>query len=99
MRRRRLDHWTRKAIFSLIQNIEKRHSHRFSVLAEELKNETLFKKPEVSQWICTKCGHTHIGKEAPCKCPVCSHEQEYFKIFSYETKEDAFKIIDKILIK
>lgn len=68
-------------LFSLIQNIEKRHSHRFSTLAEELKNETLFKKQEVTQWVCTKCGHTHIGKEAPCKCPVCNHEQEYFKLF------------------
>ena len=68
-------------LFTLIQNIERRHSHRFSVLAEELKKETLFKKSEVSQWICLKCGHTHIGKEAPCKCPVCEHEQGYFKLF------------------
>lgn len=69
-------------LFLNIAEIEKRHSHRFSVLAEELKNKTLYKKPEISQWICTKCGHTHIGKEAPCICPVCRHEQEYFKLFS-----------------
>ncbi len=66
-------------LFNNIAEIEKRHSHRFSVLAEEIKNETLYKKPETTQWICTKCGHTHIGKEAPCICPVCKHEQEYFK--------------------
>ena len=68
-------------LFNNIVEIEKRHSHRFSVLAEELKNETLYKKTETTQWICTKCGHTHIGKEAPCMCPVCKHEQEYFKLY------------------
>lgn len=69
-------------LFSSIAEIEKRHSHRFSVLAAELKNETLYKKTEISQWICTKCGHTYIGKEAPCKCPVCGHGQEFFKLYS-----------------
>ena len=69
-------------LFKNVAEIEKRHSHRFVVLAEELKNETLYKKTEVAQWICTKCGHTHIGKEAPCICPVCAHEQTYFKLFA-----------------
>lgn len=70
------------ALFYNIAEIEKRHSHRFSVLAEEIKNNMVFKKAEVSQWICMKCGHTHIGKTAPCKCPVCGHEQQYFKLFN-----------------
>ena len=68
-------------LFFNISEIEKRHSHRFLILAENLKEETLYKKEETTQWICTKCGHTHIGKEAPCKCPVCSHPKEYFKLF------------------
>ena len=68
-------------LFNNIAEIEKRHSHRFSLLAEQIKNESLYKKPETTQWICTECGHTHIGKEAPCICPVCRHEQEYFKQF------------------
>ncbi len=69
-------------LFYNIGEIEKRHAHRFLVLAEDIKNETLYAKSEVAQWICSKCGHTHIGKEAPCKCPVCDHEQSYFKLFS-----------------
>ncbi len=69
-------------LFHNISEIEKRHSHRFSVLAEQINKETLYKKEEVHQWICTKCGHTHIGKEAPCKCPVCSHEQSYFRLYN-----------------
>ena len=69
-------------LFHNIAEIEKRHAHRFSMLSEELKNETLYKKTEIVQWICTECGHTHIGKEAPCKCPVCGHEQRYFRLFT-----------------
>lgn len=69
-------------LFSNILEIEKRHSHRFGMLAEELRTGSLFKKEEVVQWICRKCGHTHIGKEAPCKCPVCDHPQGYFELFA-----------------
>ena len=69
-------------LFTNIAEIEKRHAHRYSVLANQIKNETLYKKEEISQWVCTKCGHTHIGKEAPCSCPVCNHVQSYFRLFT-----------------
>ena len=69
-------------LFSNIVEIEKRHAHRFEVLAQTLKSNELFKKEEITQWICRKCGHTHIGKEAPCTCPVCEHPQGYFEIFT-----------------
>jgi len=68
-------------LFLNIAEIEKRHAHRFSMLAKELSNKTLYKKEENCQWICTKCGYTHIGKETPCACPVCKHEQRYFRLF------------------
>lgn len=63
-----------------ILEIEKHHSHRFQILADELREGTLFKKEEETQWICRKCGHTQISKTAPLKCPVCSHPQGYFEI-------------------
>ena len=69
------------ALFSNIVEIEKHHAHRFELLAEKIKEESLFKKPEITQWICRKCGFTYIGKEAPCKCPVCDHPQGYFQTF------------------
>lgn len=69
-------------LFNNILEIEKHHAHRFELLAEEIKSETFFKKEEVSQWICRKCGHISIGKEAPCKCPVCEHSQAYFQLFN-----------------
>ena len=68
-------------LFLGILEIEKHHAHRFEVLAEYLKNETLFKKEEQTQWVCRKCGHIQISKSAPVKCPVCSHPQGYFQIF------------------
>ena len=69
-------------LFANIVEVEKHHAHRFQLLADELKEGTVFKKSEITQWICLKCGHTHIGKEAPCECPVCSHPQAYFKLFN-----------------
>ena len=43
--------------------------------------DQIFKKEEVTQWVCRKCGHIHIGKEAPCQCPVCEHPKAYFQVF------------------
>ena len=68
-------------LFANIVEIEKRHAHRFEVLAGVIKDESIFKKEEVTQWVCRKCGHTQIGKEAPCICPVCQHPQGYFQIY------------------
>lgn len=69
-------------LFSGIIQIEKHHSHRYAILAEQLKAGTLFSKEEASQWICRKCGHIQISKCAPSKCPVCEHPQGYFEIFT-----------------
>lgn len=69
-------------LFTNIVEIEKRHSHRFELLAEELKQESLFCKKETAQWVCRKCGHTAISKDAPCFCPVCAHPQGYFELLT-----------------
>ena len=68
-------------LFSGILEIEKHHSHRFDTLAAQLKLEALFSKEELTQWLCRKCGHIQISRCAPHKCPVCSHEQNYFEVF------------------
>ena len=68
------------SLFANIVEIEKRHSYRFEMLAEAVKSGMVFKRNETSQWVCRKCGHTSIGKEAPCVCPVCMHPQGYFEI-------------------
>lgn len=70
------------ALFNKITEIEKYHSHRFELLANEIKEGSIFSKNESSQWICRNCGHILISKNAPAKCPVCEHPQSYFEIFS-----------------
>jgi rubrerythrin len=29
-------------------------------------------------WVCPFCGHTHVGDEAPDKCPVCGAKKEKY---------------------
>ena len=41
-------------------------------------NGRLFARETEQVWICTNCGHIHIGTHAPAKCPVCDHPQGYF---------------------
>ena len=69
-------------LFNHILEIEKHHAYIFETLAENINSGTVFKKNEISQWICLKCGYTQISKEAPCKCPVCKHDQGYFQTYN-----------------
>ena len=49
-------------------------------MAELLKENKLFARETQQVWICTNCGHIHIGTHAPEECPVCQHPQGYFVI-------------------
>ena len=69
-------------LFSGIVEIERRHAYRYDILKKNLENNTLFSKEERTQWICRKCGHTVISKNAPEKCPICEHPQGYFQVYS-----------------
>ena len=66
--------------FAGVAAIEKRHEERFRKLADLVKNGEVFSKTEEQVWICRNCGHVHVGKNAPEKCPVCDHEKAYFQI-------------------
>ncbi|HCW53984.1 MAG TPA: hypothetical protein DG753_09655 [Clostridium sp.] len=67
--------------FRNIASIEKVHGDRFNRYADEFENNTLFKKDESTQWICTNCGFIYEGKEAPKVCPVCKKPQGYYLLF------------------
>ncbi|MGI6778861.1 MAG: rubrerythrin [Acetivibrionales bacterium] len=69
-------------IFDDIAKIEKTHADRFGKFAGELEDGTLFKRNEEIAWICTNCGHIHVGKEAPEVCRVCQHPQGFFMPFA-----------------
>lgn len=69
-------------LFERIVDIEKRHAHRFSTIAYQLKENNFYQKDEETQWMCRKCGHTQICKTAPKECVVCKHSQGYFEVYS-----------------
>lgn len=66
--------------FEGVALIEKRHEERYLHLAKNVKEKQVFVKEDEKVWICTNCGHIHVGKEAPAVCPVCAHPQAYFEI-------------------
>ncbi len=67
------------ASFKLIAKIEKEHEERYRKLLANLEEDIVFTDGEQTIWVCRKCGHIHVGKKAPGKCPVCDHPQAYFE--------------------
>ncbi len=67
--------------FRNVALVEKRHETRYLKLLDNVKNKTVFKRPQKVFWKCRNCGHIIEAKEAPQKCPVCEHGIEYFEIF------------------
>ena len=67
-------------LFDGVAKIEKVHEERYLSLAKLVKEGTMFENEEVVIWKCRNCGHLHIAKKAPLKCPVCDHPQGYFEL-------------------
>jgi len=66
------------ALFEMVAAIEKEHEERYNTLAQNIENDTVFKKDSEKIWQCGNCGHLHIGESAPEVCPVCDHPKAYF---------------------
>lgn len=67
-------------LFEGVAAIEKQHEERYQRLLDNLKGGAVFKKDGQNQWICSVCGHVHVGDEAPKACPVCGHPQAHFEL-------------------
>ncbi len=67
------------AQFQMVADIEKTHDERYQALAAGVENNTAHASEEPVVWLCTKCGHQHMGKTPPQKCPVCGHDSGYFE--------------------
>ncbi|HIU33766.1 MAG TPA: rubrerythrin family protein [Candidatus Pullichristensenella excrementigallinarum] len=67
-------------LFEGVAKIEKEHEERYLALLKNVEDGKVFKKDSQVVWICTNCGHIHIGDSAPELCPVCSHPQAYFQL-------------------
>ncbi len=68
------------AQFEGVAKIEKEHEERYLKLLANLKDGSVFNRPNETVWICLNCGHIHVGEKAPEMCPVCAHPQAYFEI-------------------
>ena len=67
-------------LFDEVGAIEKEHEERYRKLLKNIEDGAVFAKPEKSIWICRNCGYIADSEEAPKKCPVCVHPQDYFEI-------------------
>lgn len=67
-------------LFEMVGKIEKEHEERYRRLLDNVNRELVFSRDGDVVWICSNCGHIHVGKKAPLKCPVCDHPQSYFHI-------------------
>ncbi len=70
------------ALFSLVAEVEKRHEERYKKLLANIEQGIVFSRDGDTVWVCRNCGHVHVGKTAPEKCPVCNHPQAYFEMKS-----------------
>ena len=68
--------------FAQIAKVEKEHEARYLALLRNLQSGNVFKKDRSIKWHCRNCGYVHEGKEAPEKCPVCSHPMAFFEVLA-----------------
>jgi rubrerythrin len=66
--------------FAQVSKVEKEHEARYLALLKNVQGGKVFKKDSPTQWHCRNCGYVHEGKEAPEKCPVCSHPRAFFEV-------------------
>lgn len=68
------------ALFEMVAKIEKEHEERYKKLLANIEGGLVFSRDGDMMWICSNCGHVHIGKAAPEVCPVCAHPKAYFMV-------------------
>ena len=66
--------------FRQVGEIEKHHEERYRKLLANVEGGLVFSREGDVIWQCSNCGHIHIGKKAPEKCPVCDHPKSFFEI-------------------
>lgn len=67
-------------LFEGVAKIEKEHEERYRKLLSNIDEGIVFSRDGDMVWICTNCGHIHVGQKAPERCPVCDHPQAYFEL-------------------
>jgi len=66
----------------LFRQIKKFYQSRFQALANNIRDDKVFKKDRKVKWICRKCGLIYESDRALKNCPGCEHPQAYFEILA-----------------
>ena len=70
------------SVFKLIAKVEEKHEKRYSKLAANMQNGTVFKKESKVAWKCLNCGFVVDSDHAPEDCPACKHPKAYFEVLA-----------------
>lgn len=62
-------------LFENIIQVENCHKMLFQQLYDQMKNGTMYKKPQIVKWKCADCGYEEELKEAWTECPLCQAKQ------------------------
>jgi rubrerythrin len=68
--------------FNMVAKVEAFHERRYRKLLENVEQKKVFMKDVPIKWKCRNCGFVFEGKEVPDKCPVCSHPQSFFEVWT-----------------
>jgi len=69
-------------VFRAIALVEEYHGRRYRRLAENIEKGRVFTREEKVEWKCRNCGYVHTSREAPKKCPSCSHSRAFFELLA-----------------
>lgn len=69
-------------VFRAIAVAEKQHEKRYVGLLGNVKNGTVFEKPEAVVWRCINCGYLHEGTKAPAVCLACGKPKAHFELLA-----------------
>jgi len=69
------------ATFKYVSEVEKMHEQRYLKLLQNIKDGSVFERPQEVRWYCRKCGYVHVGKTPPAVCPSCLYPKSYFELF------------------
>ncbi len=65
--------------FRAIATVEKFHENRFRELEKQVREGTVWKRPQPIKWQCMVCGYIYEGTEPPAKCPGCDHPYQHYR--------------------
>jgi rubrerythrin len=68
--------------FRNVAKVEAWHERRYLKLLDNVNQGKVFKKETPLRWKCRNCGFVFEGDGAPSPCPVCSHPQSYFEVWT-----------------